>query len=148
MRLPRIKRQRTGTGGTVPWVPHRFCDAWGVIGFSVYVAFNRLASSDATPLMTTDRLAFCVRESSASVDFFNPNSQSSLPGSNSSDPSACAYWSSVAAIVSATLSRGARRHSNSLDPAILSELDPNSSASIFLRSCVGRSRRSLSRNIQ
>ena len=69
MRLPRIKRQRTGTGGTVPWVPYRFCDAWGVYGFSVYVAFNRLASYDVTPLMTTDRRACCVRESSASVDF-------------------------------------------------------------------------------
>ena len=69
MRLPRIKRQRTGTGGTVPWVPYRFCDAWGVIGFSVYVAFNRLASSDVTRLMTTDGRAFCVRESAPLLVF-------------------------------------------------------------------------------
>ena len=74
MRLPRIKRQRTGTGGTVPWVPYRFCDAWGVNGFSVYVAFNRLTSADVTRLMTTDGRALSVCESSASNHFVNPNS--------------------------------------------------------------------------
>ena len=59
--------------------------------------------------------------------FLNPNSQSSLPGLNSSDPSARDYWSSVAAIVSATLFRGARPHSNSPDSDILPVLDPHRS---------------------
>ena len=73
-RLPRIKRRRTGTWGTVPWELYRFCDAWGVNGFSVYVAFNRLTSADVTRLMTTDGRALSVCESSASNHFVNPNS--------------------------------------------------------------------------
>ena len=74
--------------------------------------------------MTTD-----VRESRTS-DF--SNSHSSIPGLNSSDPSARDdYWSAVAAIVSATLFRGARPHSNSPASDAIPVIDFNSPASVF-----------------
>ena len=122
---PRSKRQRTSTGGTVPWVPHRFSDAWGISGFCVYVAFNRLAFNDVSPLLATD-----VREPLTSFD-----SYSRIPDLNSSDPRACDdYWSEVAAIVRATLFRGARPHSNSSVSDTIPVIDLNSPASYFLHS--------------
>ena len=69
---------------------------------------------------------------------FNPNSLSSSSGFNSFVPNSREYWSSVASIVSNSISRTSHS-SPSPDPAPFPELDPNSSASFFLRGCVGAS---------
>ena len=128
---PRSKRQRTSTGGTVPWVPHRFSDAWGISGFCVYVAFNRLAFNDVSPLLATD-----VREPLTSF-----NSYSRIPDLNSSDPRACDdYWSEVAAFVRTTVFRGARPQPNSFNSFVsdtIPVIDPNSPAAHFLNNCLG-----------
>ena len=117
---PRSKRQRTSTGGTVPWVPHRFSGAWGISCFCVYVAFNRLAFNDVSQLLATDE---------------HDPLTSSIPDLNSSDPRACdVYWSKVAAVIRATIFRGTRPHFNSINSPVsdtIPVIDPNSPAACF-----------------